>query len=95
MRQKIQAQAFRRFDVPCHAYLRDDVGPLPTPAAELQVEAIPYTGQAVVESWPASIAEHGRLEWTVPTESKLHRELYQLRVRAGNQLLGLGLLEVV
>lgn len=95
MRQQIQAQAFQRFDVPCGAYLRDDQGPLPAPDADLQVEAIPYTGQAVAESWPASITERGRLEWTVPAGSKLQRELYQLRVRAGGHLLGLGLLEVV
>lgn len=95
MRQQIQSQAFQRFDVPCGAYLRDDQGPLPSPDADLQVEAIPYTGQVVAESWPASITERGRLEWVVPAGSKLQRELYQLRVRADDRLLGLGLLEVV
>lgn len=95
MRQQIQAQAFRRFDVPCHAYLRDDQGALPSPDTDVTVEAVPYRGQVVAEGWPASIDERGRLEWTVPAGSKLQRELYQLRVRAGNQLLGLGLLEVV
>lgn len=95
MRQQIQAQAFRHFDVPCGAYLRDDQGPLPAPDAELQVEAIPYREQVVTESWPASMDERGRLEWVVPAGSNLQRGLYQLRVRGGDRLLGLGLLEVV
>lgn len=95
MRQMIQSQAFRYYDVPCGVYLRDDQGPLPAPDAELQVEAVPYRGQVVAESWAASMDERGRLEWTVPAGSKLQRGLYQLRVRGGDRLLGLGLLEVV
>lgn len=94
MRMQIQAQAFRRFDVSCGAHLRDEHGPLAS-GASLTVEAIPYRGQVVAESWPASLDGRGRLEWTVPAGSKLRRELYQLRVRGGDQLLGLGLLEVV
>ena len=95
MRQQIQAQTFQRFDVPCGAYLRDDQGPLPAPDADLKVEAVPYRGQVVAESWSASMDDRGRLEWTVPAGSKLQRGLYQLRVRGGDRLLGLGLLEVV
>jgi len=95
MRMQIMAQTFRRFDVPCGAYLRDEQGALVPDGSSVSVEAIPYRGQVVAESWPAEIGERGHLEWVVPAASKLVRGLYQLRVRAGNRLLGLGLLEVV
>ena len=89
-------QAIRRIDTPCEFWVRDESGPLNLGEYTVEVGAIAYGGRHVRETWPAQGGTDGKVEFTVPAETRLGAGMYQLRARfSDGGLVHFGLLELV
>ena len=95
MRMVVNWQVWQGQRAELSAYLRDANGPM-SPGADVKINVTRYPdGRHVIAEYTAVIGERGELKWEIPLGSRIYPGLYHVKAARGDEVIALGLLEVV
>lgn len=95
MRLVVNWQVWQGQKAQLTAYLRNENGPLPN-TADVDIEVTRYpVGSHVIASYVGVIGDRGELSWEIPVGSKLYPGIYHVKALHDDEVVALGLLEVV